>query len=48
MRGSTFMGFSIAEVQTSFEGSRYLEIKDQRLWFNLLKLWGLGVGKGVC
>lgn len=46
MQGTTFMGFSIAEVQTSLKDSRYLEIKDQMLWFNLLKLWGLGMGKG--
>lgn len=40
--------FSTAKVQNIFEGSRYLEIKDQRLQFNLLKpeisgAWG---GKG--
>lgn len=42
-----FMGFSTAEGQTNFEGSKYLEIKDQRLWFNILKLWGLEWERGI-
>lgn len=46
MRGSAFMAFSIAEVQTRFEAPRYLDIEDQRLWFNLLQLWGLGWERG--
>lgn len=50
MQGSPFTWFSTAKAQNTFEGSRYLEIKDQRLQFSLLKpeISGFRVGKGNC